>query len=379
MKLSQHVIKNNVTEFENSIPEWSSQAQLVLVFGSTQKVKEKVGLDVLHKAYSNAVIIGCSSSGEICNTNVYDDSIVATAIFFEKSKVKHVSATIEKPEDSFKVGAELVNSLIEDDLKHIFVLSEGLQINGSELVNGLQSIAPEKVGITGGLAGDGADFKETIVYVNGSANSKVITAIGFYGSKLKVGYGSFGGWDSFGIERLVTKSDNNVLYELDGNPALTTYKSFLGEHANNLPSSGLLFPLSLRTEKENQPVVRTILGIDEKNQSLTFAGNIPQGSYVRLMKANFDRLIDGATHAAEAATEEFTIKDPELTILISCVGRKLVLKQMIEEEIEGVKEIVGSSTICGFYSYGEIAPFNLSASCELHNQTMTVTTFKELA
>lgn len=174
-----------------------------------------------------------------------------------------------------------------------------------------------------------------------------------------------GGWDSFGIERLVSKSDNNVLFELDGKPALSLYKSFLGSEADNLPASGLLFPLSMRTEANKTPLVRTILAVNEEDQSLTFAGDIPEGSYVRLMKANMDRLIDGAQEAAQSIKQE----NPEFALCISCVGRKLVLKQIVEEEVEVCLDELGSNcTISGFYSYGEIAPFKDGAECELHNQ-----------
>jgi hypothetical protein len=233
------------------------------------------------------------------------------------------------------------------------------------------------ISITGGLAADGSNFNKTFVINDGEIVDKTIVGLGFYGEGLKVGYSSKGGWDSFGIERLVTKSDKNVLYELDGFPALKIYKSFLGEEANNLPSSGLLFPLSLRIDESSIPVVRTILAINEADQSLTFAGNIAQGAYVRLMKANVDRLIKGAEDSAIGAGKE--LKDsPELVILISCVGRRLVLKQMIEEEIEVVREVLGSKpSITGFYSYGEIAPFDEFSPCELHNQTMTITTLSE--
>jgi hypothetical protein len=201
--------------------------------------------------------------------------------------------------------------------------------------------------------------------------------LGFYGDNLKVGFSSRGGWDSFGIDRLVTRSNNNVLYELDGKPALETYKSFLGDKAKDLPSSGLLFPLSMRNEKDAIPVVRTILGINEDKQSLTFAGNIPEGSYVRLMKANIDRLIDGAENSAKNTSKSLK-ETPELAILISCVGRRLVLKQLVEEEVEVVREVIGDEAcITGFYSYGEIAPFGEHSPCELHNQTMTITTLTE--
>ncbi|MFZ4798331.1 MAG: FIST signal transduction protein [Bacteroidia bacterium] len=354
-------------------------ANLVLVFGSTSNIKNSTNFAQLKTKFSNAIFIGSSTSGEILGINVFDDTIIATAIQFEKTKIVYESIEIASAEESYKAGESLMNLFPKEELKHVFVLSDGLNVNGSELVKGLRTNLPEGISVTGGLAGDGADFKETfIVTKNAESQSKIVAALGFYGNSISIGYGSLGGWDSFGIERLVTKSKNNVLFELDGKPALDLYKSFLGEeYAKDLPASGLLFPLNLRVKQDDTPVVRTILAVNEEAQSLTFAGDIPEGSYVRLMKANFDRLIDGAVGAANSTI--LNNSNPELAILISCVGRKLVLKQLIEEEVEGVSEVLGkNTTLCGFYSYGEISPFSKDAKCELHNQTMTITTFKEL-
>jgi hypothetical protein len=368
---------------ENGWVEMSNKAnvdttQLVLIFGATKLIKDENNFGVIKKKYPKAIFIGCSTAGEIIGTDVNDDTLIATAVEFENSQLVSKCVSINSSEESYAKAKELADSLPKDGLKHVFVLSDGLGVNGSELVKGFRENLPDSIKVTGGLAGDGADFKETFVIGSDNKSSEnIITALGFYGEKLEISYGSLGGWDSFGIERLVTKSNNNVLFELDRQPALQLYKSFLGEHAAGLPASGLLFPLNLRTESDDIPVVRTILAIDEEAQSLTFAGDIPEGSYVRLMKANFDRLIKGAEGAAEK-TMENSGGSPDLAILISCVGRKLVLKQMIEEEVESVREVLGESTqLCGFYSYGEISPFNKNAKCELHNQTMTITTFKE--
>jgi hypothetical protein len=354
-------------------------AQLVLLFGKGQHLKEAAIIDDIKKRYPLAKIIGCSTSGEIVGTNVIDNSIIVTAVQFNSSWLAEHSLKINASDESFDIGKKLVEGFNKEGLKHIFVLSDGLNINGSELVAGMRAELSNGVQVTGGLAGDGADFKETVVInSSGVAESKVINAIGLYGENLTIGYGSFGGWDSFGIDRLVTKSKANVLYELDNSPALELYKSFLGDQAQSLPASGLLFPLSMRMETDTQPVVRTILAVNEDDQSLTFAGDIPEGSYVRLMKANVDRLIDGAVTAAHTSLEPMNNAHPDLAILISCVGRKLVLKQLVEEEVEGVRNVVGQdAAITGFYSYGEISPFSKNAKCELHNQTMTITTISE--
>lgn len=353
-------------------------AQLMLMFGSTAVLKSKQDFNDIRKAYPNACWIGCSTAGEICGTRVLDDSLVVTAVRFDKTTLKSATLNIGQPQDSYQIGEQLAAKFPLEDLVHVFVLSEGLNINGSELVKGITSILPQTVAVTGGLSGDGSNFKETVVVHKDSVESNVVTAIGFYGRDLVVGYSSLGGWDPFGPERVVTRSQGNVLFELDGQSALELYKKYLGEHAQGLPATGLLYPLSLRMNGNESMVVRTILAVDEEKQSMIFAGDIPQGTHVRLMKANFDRLIDGAVGAAQNSQNRPAAVKPQLAVLISCVGRKLILSQRIEEEVEGVREVFGKEAVLtGFYSYGEISPFTPNAKCELHNQTMTITTFAE--
>jgi hypothetical protein len=358
----------------------SFSPQFVLVFSSGAILKDASVIGSIKDKYPNAILIGCSTSGEISGSSVRDNSIALTAVELEKTAIKHVSISIDDYSDSYNCGKSLVEKFDKNGLKHVFLLSDGLNVNGSELVKGLRDTLPKGVAVTGGLAGDAADFNETnVIGDNGAVGSKIISAIGFYGDSLHVGYGSFGGWDSFGLDRTVTKSENNVLYEIDGVPALELYKSFLGDKADELPGSGLLFPLSLRTKTDEAPVVRTILAVDESNQSITFAGDLPEGSSIRLMKANIDRLVSGSVKAAETSILPLNGVEPDLAILISCVGRKLVLKQLVEEEVEAAMGILGKDTaVTGFYSYGEISPFSNNSVCELHNQTMTITTFTEL-
>jgi hypothetical protein len=355
------------------------EPQLVLYFGAGPALG--AAASTLRGFYPGARLLGCSTAGEICETAVFDESVVATAIRFERSTIRTAYYTINDPAESRQVGERLARELDPEGLVHVFVLAEGLNVNGSELVLGLRRGLPADVAVTGGLAGDGARFLHTTVSLDDNTGDGGVAIVGFYGD-LSVGYGSMGGWDQFGPERLVTRSAGNVLYELDGGSALELYRSYLGPYAADLPASGLLFPLSIRGEGEGEGagVVRTILGIDEEAGSLIFAGDLPQGAYTRLMKANVDRLIDGAHGAASASAsaEVLGSAPPDLAILISCVGRKLVLKQRVEEEVDSVREVLGPSTVLsGFYSYGEIAPFAPSVRCELHNQTMTITTFAE--
>jgi len=355
-----------------------ASANLVLVFGSRTLLEDASKYEEIKKLYPNADIVMGSTSGEIIEDMVYDDSLVVTAVSFEKTKIKSVSMSIEEAKDSFDAGVQMAEKMKADGLCHVFLLTDGLHVNGSEIVKGINSALDKDVPCTGGLAGDAANFEKTLVGLNAVPSEKQIIAVGFYGDNLEVGYGSVGGWDNFGAERLVTRSEGNVLYELDGQSALDLYKMYLGDKAAELPGSALLFPLGLKFDEDSDTIVRTVLAVDEEKNSMTFAGDIPEGCYVRLMKANFDKLIEGANLAAEHTTQKGGTSGDKLGLLISCVGRKLILGQRIDEEVEAVQEVLGDgATLTGFYSYGEISPVVESAKCELHNQTMTITTFAE--
>lgn len=353
-------------------------ASLVLIFGAPHILGDATLISEIRARYPAAPLVGCSTAGEICATRVRDDSLVVTAIRFEHTALNLVQTPIGGNADSHDAGMRLARALPRERLMHVVVFSDGLQVNGTELARGLRENLPEQVVVTGGLAGDGANFRHTLVCADGEPTEGLVVALGFYSDRLKVGYGSLGGWDTFGAERLITRSSGNILYELDGRSALGLYKEYLGEHAAGLPSTALLFPLALRSGEKDYSLVRTVLSVDETEQSMTFAGDMPEGSYARLMKANFDRLIDGAAGAAHSSYTTLGSTEPELALLISCVGRKLVLKQRVEEEVESVREVLGGNTVLtGFYSYGEICPQQASSKCELHNQTMTITTFSE--
>ncbi|REJ83581.1 MAG: hypothetical protein DWQ44_03165 [Bacteroidetes bacterium] len=358
----------------NDDPEMSNYS-LVIGFGSTALLQKAEIYDEIRNFFPNAKILLNTTSGEIIDTQVNDDTISLTAIRFEKTKIKSAVVNIKDLHNSENAGYELAISLDPIGLKNVLVLSDGQLVNGSELVEGLLKGLPEDTILTGGLAGDGTRFQSTLVGLDEKPKEGNIVAIGFYGNSLSVTYGSVGGWDSFGPERMITRSKGNILYELDGKPALEIYKMYLGDYSKELPGSGLLFPLCIRTSENDDPIVRTILSVNEEDKSLTFAGNMPEGAYAQLMKANMDRLIEGASNAAQNSLNK---NNPELAILISCVGRKLVLNQRIEEEVEVVRAVYGENTaITGFYSYGEISPSSKFTKCELHNQTMTITTFSE--
>ncbi len=351
---------------------------LILVFGASQFGVEPTVIESLLAGYPGAAALGCSTAGEILNATILDESIVVAFAEFAHTDLVVASAPVPKGADSFAAGQALAKAIDRPDLKAVLVLSDGLTVNGSELVRGLNAILPKSVVTTGGLAGDGSRFERTWVIEDGRVRSGAVTAVGLVGDRVQVGHGSRGGWDIFGPERRVTKSRGNELFELDGKPALELYKSYLGDRAAGLPATGLLFPLALRSAHgDARQLVRTILAVDEGRQSMTFAGDIPEGWLAQLMSANFDRLIEGASDAALATRWAGPTRSATLAIAISCVGRRLVLGERAEEEVEATHEVFPADSIqVGFYSYGEISPFATGA-CDLHNQTMTLTTITE--
>ena len=381
MHVATTCLKTGQSGIPAELTALDSETSLLLLFGGSRLIDRPALIQQVLDACPRSHVMGCSTAGEIHGCEISDDSLVVAAARFDHTALRTAQATVQAPTDSYTAGCTIAEQLTHSSLRGVFVLSDGLNVNGSELVKGLNDTLGEAVVVTGGLAGDGTDFKRTWVIKDRMPIGGYVTAIGFYGDHVKLGHGSKGGWDKFGPERLVTKSKGNILYELDGRPALQLYKEYLGDRAAGLPATGLLFPLAIRSSNtDGKILVRTILAVDEAAQSMTFAGDLPEGVLAQLMRANFDRLVQGASDAATLAVngrDDTSSPSPTLSIAISCVGRRLVLGERTEEEIEAALDILpkGSSQV-GFYSYGEISPYK-SGACDLHNQTMTLTTITE--
>lgn len=353
---------------------------LVLVFGNRYMLQDKNIYNEIRDIFKDGHLVFGSTSGNITSESVDDESITITAIEFEKSNFVIKTSNILKTKDnldSLKTGKELIEQLPKKDLKYVLVVSDGSFINGSQLTIGMNTATQNKVLITGALCGDAARFETTLSSYNEQPKEGEIVAIGLYGDTLEVSFATNGGWIPFGPDRIVTKSDANILYELDNKPALDLYKTYLGEKSKELPGAALLYPLKVKTSDTEKSIVRTILNINEEENSMILAGDILEGSHVQLMMTNVDNIVNAAEIGAIQALKKRK-KKPDLAILVSCIGRKLVLDQRVEEEVEEVMQIIGNkATMCGFYSYGEIAPFNGETNCQLHNQTMAITLISE--
>jgi hypothetical protein len=353
-----------------------SATTLVFAFGATRYEGEDArAFEDLRRAFPTSHVIGCSTAGEISGTTIHDGTLTVAVVKFAKTELRSAFERITA-ETSLEAGDRLARALQREDLRGVFVLSSSNGINGSRLAAGMQRVLGD-IPVSGALAADGVSFERTwIVDERGERCEGLVSAVGFYGDAILLGHGSKGGWDKFGPERRITRAEGHVLYELDGRPALELYKRYLGELASGLPATALLYPLAIRPDRStSEQVVRTVLSHSDADQSLTFAGDIPEGSLAQLMRANVDRLVLAAADAAEDSKR--AVAEAQLCVAVSCVGRRIVLGERSEEETEAVADVVPRSCpIIGFYSYGEISP-RVSGGCRLHNQTMTLTTIAE--
>lgn len=345
---------------------------ILFLFGDSDAIKSENIYSELKTIYPNYQIVGASTAGNILGSEINQSPAIATAVHFEKGSFKTSTVDFFADEDVNTIAQRLISALPQENLKHIFILSDGLNINGSELIDSANKLT-KQVSITGGMAGDGDRFQETWVVSNEPAKQFRIVAVGFYGNDFVISSGCFGGWSEFGGNRIITKSSGNVLYELDNSPALELYKKYLGKYADDLPLSGMRFPLSIKQNTNSPELIRTLLAINEEENSVTFAGDIPEGYIACLTKPKIDLLIDGAQSAAKAIYK--ANNNTALGLVVSCAGRKSVMNELVEDELEILEEVLGSNVqLSGFYSYAEFAPFPSDINtCQLHNQTMTIT------
>lgn len=357
------------------------EPHLALAFGAPAVLESAGWHAALRTAFPQTRITGCSSAGDVAGRGVSDGSVVVTLLRFRDPDFRVASIPLSAMTDSRAAGAALGRELAPASPRHVVVFAQGVEVNGSELIAGLADVLGPDIGISGGMAGDGGAFRHTVVVTDDGVSSSRMVGIGLGGRAPEVDRASRGGWQPFGPARRVTRCEGNVLYSLDDVPALELYRRYLGEHARDLPASGLLFPFSMKdAERGDTGLIRTIIGIDEDQGSLVLAGDVAADGYLQLMHSSADRLIDGAEAAARQVRVDGAQGEERFALLVSCVGRRLVLGGRTDEEIESVAEVLGPDTVlAGFYSNGEIGPGQDGAGCRLHNQTMTLGLWRERA
>ena len=357
------------------------RADWVLASGPVETMADPAAFAAVRAHYPGAVITGASSGGDVVGREVRDGDLAVTAIAFEHTEVVLASAEGVHADGSYGAGAGLAAALEAarpgEAPAHVFLLADLGAFCGDALALGLSDGVPGGAVVTGGHAALPPGAPRSVVWADGVLGWPAAAAVALYGERLGVGHGAVGGWTPFGPDRLVTRAEHNVVYSLDDQPALDLYKRYLGPLAEHLPHSALFFPLAIHDGTgDRSAIVRSALTIDEDSGSVGFAGGVREGMYARLMKMNAESVIDGAAQAAREAAA--MLGGPAaLALAVSCYGRRQVLGQRAEEELEAVADALGGAALAGFYAYGEFAPTAGEPGCTLHNQTMTVTALAE--
>jgi hypothetical protein len=377
MKIDHFSISVDTIVYTRQHIEIKEKASFILIFTSRTLLESPGWLALVFEKYPNVPVISCSTSGEIYESELQEESISCLAIELEKTAVHISTEQVPEGADSLRSGESLGSQLsARKGLKHAVVFSDGWQVNGSELITGMYKNLPEGATVSGGLAGDGANFSKTLVGLNDIIRQGMAVAIGLYGSKLEVGFGAHGGWNEMGESLTVTQAKAREIMSLDGKNALTLYKQFLGKDASGLPGTALLYPLAVNLPGADGTVVRTVYNVDELDGTISLGEPVPIGATVKFMRAKFNDLLKGVELAAVEAKKSIKA-EAQLGLIVSCIGRKLLFDKRIEEEIAITQKALGSQAVMGgFYSYGEICPDKKSLA-ELHHQMLTVTLFAE--
>jgi hypothetical protein len=363
-----------------ALAKLSMNPSMLWVFGAISYDQQKL-LDGIAAAAPGVPVVGCTTDGEISSQGLSINSVVVMALASDTIQLQ--STCVERlSNDSYAAGFKIGQSFQGSEIPYIQVFSDGLCGNADKIIQGIKANMGENIKIAGGTAGDGGDFKRTFQYFGNRVLTDSIVAVAFQG-RFGLGTGTACGWFPVGIAKKVTRSVGNVVYELDGQPALQAYERFLGKHAERLPAVGVEYPLGLLnsdsdTEEDGYFLCRATMGVDREAGAIIFAGDVPEGSLVKMTIGNDGDIILAARKAARSAMEKLRIKGPDLEprviFLYSCMARKIVLGTRTDEEIMAVKEAIGGDVpVIGFYTYGEYAPIGECEHSCFHNETATLT------
>lgn len=385
--------KDAVSEAHSRLITQLADAPLVglLVFASSRYDQNEVA-KTIKDLIGDVPFVGASTAGEISNAGpAQANSIVLMGFVSDKIKC-YAGMVSDANSDSETKGADLANILqsqSEADIKWITMHADGLKVNPSAILRGIKKTLPEVL-ITGGSAGDDGTFKETYQYCNGLVASNAVSALAFSGP-IKVSIAVRHGWSPISGFHTVTKSEGSVVYEIDGKPAFDLYREYIGEEANQLKEEALgkvalSYPMGIVDEESHEMLLRApfIAGADG---SITFGGEVPEGSQVQLTIGTKEQAVAAAETAGHEAVNELGVK-PSGALLYSCHVRNTLYASRDEAklEIEAIQRSIGQNTpLAGFYTYAEQAPINGESvnlkTCNpvSHNETIVAVLIAEEA
>ncbi len=337
------------------------------VFAST-KFDQQEMLRGVYSIAPDVTFIGCSSAGEITNSGPLKDPSVVVMMVAGGDALSFapgIGTNIKAGE--FNAGAALANSILaragEAPLTGCIMFSDGLAGNGAEIVRGALSVLGDDFPLVGGSAGDDFEFKKTYQYWNGKPHTGDTVGVGLSGDFV-FGVGVKHGWGVLGRPAKVTKSENSVVYEIDGKPAFEHYEKYFGAQRakqlreGNLAQFAVLYPLGIKSKETDDYLLRAPFSVDA-NGAITCTSEIPEGSEVRIMMGTRKSAIDMARTAAKQALAALGDKKPKAIFIFNCIARRRLLGDDGGLEIAAIQDVLGKDVpLVGLYTYGEQAPLD---------------------
>jgi len=332
---------------------------------------------LLDKLYESGIpVIGASTCGEILfndeRNNILEESIILI-LAETKSKAFEIEFFEKTEENSYLAGLEAGKWGKNRFRNPIFLtLLSGLKSDGEKFIKGLKESATDEVKVFGGLAGDDSLFKETFVFYNNNSINNGAAVLLLDGDKFESDGISTSGWIGLGAEKKITRSEGNVVYTIDDEPAMEVYKKYLDIKDEDLPGIGVEYPLLVYRDNGTN-VLRAVLQVNKENKSLIFAGTVEEGSTVKFSSSPGFEVI-------EQTKKEISLKwksnnTAEIIFIFSCMARHLAMGPNIEEEIKIAYQL-WQVPIAGFFTYGEIG-VNYKGICDFHNETLALLLIKE--
>jgi len=322
-------------------------------------------------------IMGATTDGEIYankedGVNEVDGHIICMLIEMNPSSMEMTFIQIDENQDAFSIG-EHIGMWAKSSFStcSIITLTSGLSFDNDAYTQGILSREIDYV--FGGASGDGLLLEETTVFSNNMVSNHGVVALALDKSKIDILGSRAFGWKGIGKERIVTKASKNIVYEIDGQPAVDFYKNYLDITADDMPHVGIEYPLEVRL-RNGQVVYRAVLDIDEEHNSLVFAGHVEEKARVRISAPRGRNIINEVKTSVVKVLKENPNFEPELALLFPCCSRKQVLGHLTSLEIESVYNN-SKVPMIGFFAYGEIGAFP-GGYC-FHNETFVTAFLRE--
>lgn len=353
---------------------------LVLLFASVRFEQDALLRGILSVTW-DAPLVGCSTAGEILPEGPSRRSLVVMTIRSTTLKITtgvghRISANPRQ------AGQEAANQMTAAKLPSphgLLMFSDGLTGNVAEVVRGMQDVLGLSFPIVGGSSADDFRFTRTYQYYRGQLfNDSVPTVL--LAGPIALGVGARHGWKPLGKPRQVTRAAANVVQELDGQSAVNLYETYFGKAAASLKSEvladmSIVYPLGMPIPGEEEYLLRNVLRVDP-NGALVYAGEIPEGTEVRLMMGSKAKALEAARRAAELAMLAIAPRSPSFALVFSSCSRSRLFGNRAGEEISEIRNVLGKTVpLIGFYDYGEQAPLTAAGfkgRSYFHNESLVV-------